>query len=283
MCFLSVANCQSYDFDEFNEINFFEGRYYLFTFKTGGSILRQFVGKGSDHLITVHENNIITEINLYEVKKIRVVDRRYINQPNYWFPNNQSNRYITNPSAFTSGRWKGNIQSVYILYIQGTLGVSKYVDITAGASLFGSKPNVGARLGNIKLSENFYAGFTFNYLHDKFNEKNNFSILKSYGLITYGNRNNNLTLGAGVRKKYDDIKIARSFQLNGMIRTGEKTCIIAENSLNLSDEVLLGHGLMFRFFNSKWSLDLGAIWNLEILYLDTDGEVIPYFSVNYAF
>jgi hypothetical protein len=280
---ISVTNGQSYEFDEFNEINFFEGSYYLFTFKTGGSILRQFVGKGSDHLIIVHENNIITEINLYEVKKIRVVDRGYINEPNYWFPNLLSNQYINNNSAFTSGSLKGNIQNIYIFYLQATLGISKYIDLSAGFLLPNHLPSIGARIGNIKLSDNFYTGGTFYYLHDKTNPYVNRSILKSYGLITYGNRNNNLTLGVGVRKGDRAQRISRSFQLNGMVRITEKKCLIVENSFDWSVELTVGHGLMLRFFNLKWSLDLGVVRNLEFLDLDADGEVIPYWRINYAF
>lgn len=283
MGFLSVGDCQSYDFDEFNDIKFVEEGYYLFTFNTGGSVLRQFIKKVNDHSLMVHENNVITDINLYEVATIRVVDRNYLNQPNYWFPNRLSNQYINNNSAFTSGSLKGNIQNIYILYLQATLGVSKYLDLSVGFALPNHYPSIGARIGNIKLSDNFYTGGTFSYLHDKSNPYINRSILKSYGLITYGNRNNNLTLGVGVRKGDRAQRISRSFQLNGMVRITEKKSLIVENSFDWTDKLLLGHGLMFRFFNLKWSLDLGAVWKLEVLNLGTEDGFFPYWRVNYAF
>jgi hypothetical protein len=178
---------------------------------------------------------------------------------------------------------KGNIQSIYIFYLQATLGVSKYLDLSVGFGLPNDLPGIGARIGNIKLNENFYAGATIYYLHDKINENRNYSVLKSHGLITYGNRNNNLTLGLGIRKGDRNQKISRSIQLNGMVRITEKKSLIAENTIDWSDELLIGHGLMFRFFNLKWALDLGAVRNLEFLNFDTNGGVIPYLRINYTF
>lgn len=285
MGFLSVGDCQSYDFDEFNEIKFVEEGYYLFTFNTGGSVLSQFIKKVNDHSLIVHENNVITDINLYEVATIRVVDRNYLSQPNYWFPNLLSNRYITNPSAFTAGRWKGNIQNSYLVHNQATLGFSKYIDISTGYSFIENTGNIGVRIGNIKLSENFHVGVMVSLIRRYLNISKNLSIIKVYGLVTYGNRNNNLTLGVGLRKSYSDSNASRSFQLNGMLRISEKTCLIAENSFNYSDELLMGNGLMFRFFNKNWSFDLGATRKLEIFFdaFDQNDGIFPYLGFSYAF
>lgn len=285
MGFLSVGDCQSYDFDEFNEIKFVEEGYYLFTFNTGGSVLRQFIKKVNDHSLIVHENNVITDINLYEVATIRVVDRNYLSQPNYWFPNRLSNRYITNPSAFTAGRWKGNIQNIFILYLQGTLGITKHIEISAGSLIDASSPNFSARVGNIKLAEHLYIGLAFYYLHDENRRYENSSTIKGYGLVTYGNHNNNLTLGLGVRKIYYRNNLERSLQLNAMVRLGEKTSLIAENSFYISDELVTGNGLMFRFFNKRWSLDLGAFRKLNLFFQGFEEEeyVYPYVGGNYTF
>ena len=46
------------------------------------------------------------------VDQYQKYDKSHQTNTNYWFLNLLSNRYITNPSAFTAGKWKGNIQSL---------------------------------------------------------------------------------------------------------------------------------------------------------------------------
>jgi len=264
---------QTYKFKDFNTINFEVDRYYLFTLNDNENILGQFVEKNGE-TITITSTTRST-LNLYDVKKIRVVNSNYIAFDNYWFPNPLSNRYFYNPSAFTSGHLKGYIQNIYVFLFNATLGLSDYVDINVGADILDSDNRTASvRVGNIKVASNLYAGGSFTYLKGYYN-----SNILGFGLLTYGNRNNNVTFGAGLINKSETTTPNKSFQLNGMYRVTQKFSLISENILSLNSNGFFYHGLGLRFFNQTWSLDAGALLDSQEL----PDEILVYFSGSFKF
>lgn len=272
---ITISKGQTYSFDEFDQIKFFKGSYYLFTYNNDIKVLGQFIEKKSDNLITVSNGNLIMDVNLYDIKKIRIIDRANLQNKNYWFHNPLSTKYGVNPSAFTSGHLKGNIQSMYVGFISGTLGLTDYLDINAGGlPLIGI--SYGFRIGNIKILENLYIGAYYQRINFDY-----FAILHKYALMTYGNKNNNITLGVGNfrnRANYGN-HILKSVQVNGIYRLSEKFSIATENMLNLDENADISNTLILRFLKRKWIIDIGGVYNSQLF----DGGTIPYLSISYKF
>lgn len=272
---ITISKGQTYSFDEFYQIKFFEGSYYLFTFNNDIKVLGQFIEKKNDNLIVISIDDKLKEISLYDIKKVRIIERVNLQNENFWFANSLSTKYGVNPSAFTSGHLKGNIQSMYVFLINGTLGLTDYFDVTAGGFPY-LYYSYGFRIGNIKISENLYIGAYYQRINLE-----HFEILHKYALMTYGNKNNNITLGVGNFRNlanYGD-QILKSVQVNGIYRLSEKFSIATENMLNLVENGDISNTLIFRFLNRKWIIDIGGIYNSQLF----DGGTIPYLSISYKF
>jgi hypothetical protein len=273
---ITISKAQTYSFDEFDQIKFFEGSYYLFTFNNDIKLLGQFIEKKNDNLIAISVDDKLKEISFYEIKKIRLINRAYLQNENYWFPNPLSTNYGINSSAFTSGHLKGNIQSMYVFLMNGTLGLTDYFDVTAGGFPY-LYYSYGFRIGNIKISENLYLGAYYQNMNF-----DNYSIQHKYALLTYGTRNNNLTLGIGTFRNdeiYRNQKL-RSIQANGMFRLFEKFSLLTENMLNLGENENYSSTLILRFLNRKWIIDIGGAHNSPLIF---GGGTIPYLSISYKF
>lgn len=266
---------QTYKYKNFNKIDFQVDRYYLFTMNDNENILGQFLEKNGE-IISITSTTTST-LNLYDVKKIRVVNPNYLEFENYWFPNPLSNRYFYSPSAFTSGHLKGYIQNIYVFFFNATLGLSDYVDISAGVGIIDPSDGtvVSARIGNIKLASNLHTGASFTYLKG-YSSSNTLG----FGLLTYGNRDNNVTFGAGLISNEETTTPNKGLQLNGMYRLTQKISLISENILSFNNNSFFYHCLGVRFYNKSWSLDLGTLKNSLGL---QNNNAVPYFSGSFKF
>lgn len=273
---ITISKGQTYSFDEFYQIKFFEGSYYLFTFNNEIKVLGQFIEKKNDNLIVISIDDKLKEISLYDIKKVRIIERVNLQNENFWFANSLSTKYGVNPSAFTSGHLKGNIQSMYAFLMNGTLGLTDYFDVTAGGFPY-LYYSYGFRIGNIKVSENLFLGAYYQNMNF-----GPYSIQHKYAILTYGTRNNNLTLGVGTFRNdeiYRNQKL-RSIQVNGMYRLFEKFSLLTENMLNLGENENYSGTLILRFLKRKWIIDIGGVYNSPLIF---GGGTIPYLSISYKF
>jgi hypothetical protein len=273
---ITISTGQTYSFDEFDQIKFFEGSYYLFTYNNDIKVLGQYIEKKSDNLIAVSNGNSMMDVNLYDIKKVRIIDRANLQNENYWFPNPLSTNYGINSSAFTSGHLKGNIQSMYVFLMNCTLGLTDYFDVTAGGFPY-LYYSYGFRIGNIKISENLFLGAYYQNMNF-----GPYSIQHKYALLTYGTRNNNLTLGVGTYSNDENFRNQklRNIQANGMYRLFEKFSILTENMLNLGENENYSSTLILRFLKRKWIIDIGGVYNSPLIF---GGGTIPYLSISYKF
>ncbi len=208
----------------------------------------------------------------------------------YWFGNPHATRYFFGPAAHGLQKGEGYFQNTWILLNQFNYGISNYLSLGGGVVplfLFAGAPtpvwltpklSVPVARDKVQLG----AGMLFAHV---LGEGSSFGI--AYGASTFGNRENNLTLGAGWGfSAYDndwDWSDRVTLMLSGMTRVGRKTYLMTENyylSLGAGESfgiIMLGG----RSVQKRLAVDYGLV-----IPVGTDmGEfiAIPWLSITLPF
>lgn len=150
-----------------------------------------------------------------------------------WQENPQSGRYFWSPNGYGLRKGEGYYQNIWVLWNQASIGVTDYFSIGAGMiPLF--------FFGGLPTPVWIVPKFSIPVVKDKFSlgagaiagtliGENSSGVGIVYGLGTYGNRNNNLTLGLGYGYAGGEWSSSPVITLSGMARVGRKSYIITEN------------------------------------------------------
>lgn len=251
----------------------------------------------TDSTLSFQTQNIgFVTISKMKISEMRLVKKESLHEGQYWFPNPNSTRYFFSPSAFNLKAGEGYYQNNYILLNSFYVGITDFLTIGGGfeiTSLFASSSpgpiyfltlKGGAPIAkNLNLAAGIlYGGIPSSFVsHGNYD---NFGI--GYGIITYGNRNTNLTVGIG--KGFENGTVAKRpyITFSGMARVSPKFSFVSENwlipSTKYEDQItytgnynylysrkeINTYPLYFsygaRFFGEKLSIDLGFINSSEI-------------------
>jgi hypothetical protein len=208
----------------------------------------------------------------------------------YWFGNPHATRYFFGPDVYGLRKGEGYYQNTWIFLNQVNYGISNYLSLGGGIMplflLAGSPtpvwltPKLSVPVVRDKI--NLGAGLLFVHV---LGDGSSFGI--AYGASTFGNRESNLTLGAGWGfSGYDsgwNWSDRVTLMLSGMTRVGKKTYLLTENYY-----MSLGSGESFgilmlggRSVQKRLAVDYGLV-----LPLGTDlGEfiAIPWLSITLPF
>lgn len=201
------------------------------------------------------------------------------------FENPNYHRYLFAPSAFMMEKGEGYYQNLYLVGNQMSYAFTDWLTLGAGfewISLFlgtpilfltpkvgwktGEKTGVGAGCFVITMpSDNVFVGIP-------------------YGVFTYGNRETNVTLGAGMMVFTDGEESQNSpaFTFNYMSRLANKLGFVFENWLVQIDENPEWIGAPgLRIMQQNSTFDIGAI--ISPLIISEGGIPIPYVDFVYQF
>ncbi len=253
--------------NNFNTYEFEADTYYKITLIDGSEFVGTFVEKNSSAITISTRSLPKVEIPIAQIKSIIVVEPSEFNNGEYWFPNPNATRYFFSPSAFNLKSGEGYYQNSYLVFNSFNYGVTDFFSIGAGFELtstfsaaepiFYFTPKVG-----FEVADNFNVGGGLLYL----NAAGEANLGITYGVATYGNRNDNLTLGLGWGFFEGDFSSRPNITISGMKRMKRKFSLVTENWFipiyEDSYYEVLSYG--FRFFSEKISVDLGFINNRDI-------------------
>lgn len=235
----------------------------------------------------------ITEITVYGK------DGRQISS--FWPRNPHESRHLFAPTARNMYKGEGYFQSIYLVIVSANYGVTDYFTIGGGASIipgidineqvyflnpkFGLQVAPDFNIGGGVLYLNYpdpkdnceptYVEFeqdgkTYVYVEEECGtEMSRKGAGMAFGLATYGNSNNNVTLGAGYGYFNDEYFKKPVFMAGGMYRIARKTALVSENwfvttwfeesiydpkPAGYYTTSLISYGL--RFFGERMSVDL---------------------------
>ncbi len=202
-----------------------------------------------------------------------------LRESGYWFPNPNRTRLFFAPKATMLEKGTGYVQNIYVFFMGATFGVTDYITLGGGLSLF---PGVDEQLlyltpkVGFSLTQRFgvAAGAIAVSIPDE--DEGSAGIL--YGVGTYGDSDRNVTLGVGYGYRKDDLDNDAMFMLGLEYRLTRRLAFVSENwTFPGVDQPLLAFGL--RFFGEELAFDFA----LARIADDGDAVFVPYVDFVYNF
>lgn len=256
------------------------------------------------------KTELLGMVQIISTNIARIVSNKdYISGKRKWFANPNATRYFFAPSAVPLKKKEGYFQNAYLLANSVSYGLTNNITIGGGVViplLFYVTPKISYKVG-----KNLYAGggilFTQSFISSM-----GLSAGIGYGLVTYGNLEHNITIGAGYGMATFDKKYRNTpmpiITVNGMSRVSKKISLISENWLipraGYNKEVITIDSSGYENYNSlyinenfysvacsggvrimpslKTSIDFGVV-GIVNMKNNTSNLFIPYLDVVYKF
>lgn len=198
----------------------------------GNSFLGNILEEDSSMLVLLTETYGKLHIPAKQVKRKKELKNQELVEGEYWFENPHDTRYFFMTNGYGLKAGEGYYQNTWIMFNQVSYGATNHLTLGAGvvplflfagsSTPFWITPKLAIPIVKDKI--NLSAGMILGYLLG-----GDFGFGIGYGAITVGNRDSNLTLGAGWA--YADSRWAESptLTLSGITRVGKKTYLLTEN------------------------------------------------------
>jgi len=231
----------------------------------GNSFMGSIIERDSTRLILLTEVYGAVHIPISQIKSSKELKQTDLVEGDYWFSNPHATRYFFGTNGYGLRKGEAYYQNTWILFNQVNYGITNHISIGGGLVplfLFAGAPTPvfitpKVTVPILKDKVNLGAGVLYAYV---LGEEFGFGI--TYGTLTFGNLDNNLTLGAGWA--FSDAAWANSptLTLSGMTRIGRKAYLITENYyIGLSEDSSLGIiSLGGRSVQKKLAVDYGLFF-----------------------
>lgn len=200
------------------------------------------------------------------VKNFRILNDRNFKNGEYWFENPNATRYLFSPSAYSLSKGEAYYQNTYVLLNSFHYGVIDRFSIGGGFELITTFSGDPAFYITPKytfpISENWNAGAGILYARVPIEDFSGVGI--GYGIVTYGNRDNNATLGVGFGYVDGEAEGRPVINLSGMRRIGRKTALVTESWFVPTDGYYGIYSYGIRFMGEKITVDLAFLNNPDI-------------------
>jgi hypothetical protein len=240
--------------------------------KDGSTYQGVFLGQDERgiRLRTESAGEIIIPID--KVKSTRVLDERNFKNGEYWFENPNATRYLFGPSAFSLSQGEAYYQNTYVVLNSFNYGVTNNFTIGGGfelVSTFSGEPTFFITPKySFPVAEKWRAGAGVLYLAttidgDEFED--DFSGMGiGYGVLTYGNTENNATLGLGYGFVDGEIAEKPVITISGMTRISRRFGLVSENWIIPEEGIggLFSYGI--RHMGERVTVDIAFINNADI-------------------
>lgn len=216
--------------------------------------------------VTVQKSTIVRRI---------VLSSRAFRNGEYWYENPQSTRYFFVPNAMGLPKGRGYYQNIWLFFNNVNYGVTDNFSMGVGIVpmfLFGVSETpiwILPKLSIPVVSDDFHiaAGAMIGGVVGE----GSFGIF--YGMTTYGNRDNNISLGLGYGYAGDEISNTPVVTVAGMYRFSKRWYFVTDNYFfpGASDGGLLNFGM-------RWAAERVAVdFSLtRILTTDEDLDYIGF-------
>jgi hypothetical protein len=208
------------------------------------------------------------QINVATIKKMHVIENKMMFDGTVGIPNPNTTRYFFAPSAYNLKKGEGYYQNTYLVLNSINYGLTDHFSIGASLELTSTFGTMGENWSPIYLitpkfgfevAKNVNVGAGLLIANMGFTG----GLQLAYGLVTYGNPENNVTLAVSTGWADGTYLKNAPFTLNGMFRIGRHTSFVTENWIIPGTGALYSYGV--RFFGSKIAVDLGFLNNKDIM------------------
>jgi len=267
----------------------------------GGSFQGTLIGVLPDRIEILLSDGQILQIAGSEITQLSAVDSSEGSRS--FYEDSASNRLIVMPTGFPMDRGEFQIADQEIIAVTGSYGINEWLSVWGGISIPGALFSLRASVhagDHMGLSIGTFAGATWFDLSLG-------PLVLPYGLVSFGEDDNNLTIGSGFMMMFNG-----GFRIPGaVLAVGGKrtltatTAIVTENwvmwgersqynEATMQDETFwtavpfaIAPSAVFRIVNNRLSWDIGAVVPFLIqgapgaYYLNDPVIPFPILSVTY--
>lgn len=239
----------------------------------GNGYVGRIVEQRKDQIRIDTEKLGVITLRMSDVIKIEEVEISQIKNNVYWFENPQSTRYLWSPNGFGLKKGEGYYQNIWVLFNQFAIGVSDNFSIGGGMVplfLFAGAPtpawitpkfSIPVRKDKVNIGAGGLIGGVLG------EPDTGFGVF--YGILTFGNRDKNLSLGLGYGYSGGNWSNYPALSLSGMVRTGPRGYFLTENYYFGGEANFLMLSFGGRRIIKKTGLDFGLF-----LPTDTGGTLV---------
>ncbi|MCX2738765.1 hypothetical protein [Pontibacter anaerobius] len=240
---------------------------WLVETKDGSVFQGVFLGQNEAGIRLMTESAGEVTIPMSKVKSFRILDERNFKDGEYWFENPNATRYLFSPSAFSLRKGEAYYQNTYLVLNSFNYGITDRFTIGAGFEListFSGEPIFFITPKyTFPITEKVRAGAGILYLRSTgFDDFGGLGI--GYGIVTYGNTDNNATLGLGFGYVDGSFSERPIITISGMKRVSRKIGLVTENWLVPDNELYGIYSYGLRFMGEKITVDLAFLNNADI-------------------
>ena len=243
------------------------------------------------------EKGLISQ-KLNRIKKCILVPRDQAIKEKYIPYNPHSNYAFIFQNAFNVRRGQVNYQNVYFLINQLDFGMTKHISFFVGTlPLFifnkylpvifwlGPKYSVPIIQDKITFAVGAFAGF-MSHLNSYHGSQPVLNSL-TYGILTYGNRRNNLSIGGGFFKEFSSAKAIPYVNISANLKISTKSYLMFENNtifeVSRSRQI---YNLGIRTVIQNFGISYGLLWNPQDFKEKENNLIksaIPFVGFGYSF
>ncbi len=262
-----------------------EKAYVILELEGGGNINGMLKEVGDEYVLLESEAGEV-QIRKTQIKKLSFADESMFQNGKYWFPNPNDTRYLFGPTAYTLEKGEGYYQNIYVLFNAAFVGITDNWDVGGGLELISTLSEnpilfVSTKLG-FEVVNNFHlAGGAFVGNLAGFDVLDDNEILGVfYGVGTFGNREDHISLGLGYGFFEGEFTDRPQITLSGIKRISRRVSLVSENWLLPVDEYFVAFSAGVRLMGDKTTFDLALIrtseWDVELL-------AVPFLGFVYKF
>lgn len=246
----------------------------------------EFFGKvvREDALIIVLSTTNLGEITIQKtsIKRREIIRQEQVKGGEVWFENPQATRYFWAPNGYGLKKGEGYYQNIYVLWNQFAVGVTDNISIGGGVVpffLFGGPtpvfiaPKVSLPL--VKNKVNLGAGALVGTVLGE--ESATFGIV--YGLSTFGNPDQNFTIGLGYAFIDGEWASTPLINVSGMVRATKRMYFLTENYYIRGGD---GGGGGIIGLGGRWLIKKASLDFMFAIPYGTDGSFIVIPAVGFV-
>lgn len=257
-----------------------KNEYFFFKLKSGESYAGKEISRTDSTLTAELENGAMITLPLAKIKRI---DPAVMKDGKIRFPNPNATRNLYGPTGYGLKKGEGYYQNTYLFLNSVSYGFTDFftigggfeiLSLSAGEPIFFLTPKF-----SFPVSEKVNFGAGLLYLNAGPLSDDNYDMGITYGVGTFGTRENNFTIGLGYGFIEGEIGRRPVITFSGMSRIGKKFGLVSENwvvpyqryiytpnGLELKEyayEAVFSLGL--RYMTPKLTIDFALVGNDDIM------------------
>jgi hypothetical protein len=249
----------------------------------GNAIEGKLLARRGDTVVVESRTLGTVNLNIKNIKNIDALTPENLKSGKYWFDNVHAIHGFVTPTAFNLRKGEGYYGNIFLFFNYAGYGFTDYFSISAGTELISILSGETGGLPSIFFinpkfsfkadkSLTIGAGVLLGISRELFDNNRQVNPLP-YGVVTLGNRNNNLSVGLATA--FDGEANSSVVTISGQARLSRGVALMSENFIGPD----FNFGVSgFRFMNKNFAFNAGLMYSFgsdNNFIFENDSSLIP--------